>query len=126
MSFTFTTRDLKKEARKTLARQRLVVVDEANPNDLAGQIIDANPLDELISQAKESYRIRVDIPRQTYGAYEDCIAIQCQVKNILRLHYRCVYVCDDDTADTCQFELHYDRSEEDLGSDDDLEYLRDS
>ena len=103
-----------------------MVVDEANPNDLAGQIIDANPLDELISQAKESYRIRVDIPRQTYGVYEDCIAIQCQVKNILRLHYRCVYVCDDDTADTCQFELHYDRSEEDLGSDDDLEYLRDS
>lgn len=111
---TITIQDIKKEARKSLARERRQ--DKTDPYELARHIIDANSLEDLFAHAKESYRITLHIPGPLWTKYKESHDGTRQVvKNALRDYYHCFYV--DDSIDDEHFELHYDLDTRDLGSD---------
>lgn len=110
-----TPEDLKKEARNTLARERKADVS-IDPDDLVCHIIDANPLDTLLDQAKKSYRITLDVPKETWTMYNTSShATQYTVREALKQHYHCAYVGVLYLYGENQFELHYDQDENDLG-----------
>lgn len=110
-----TPEDLRREARNTLAREREADV-KIHPDDLVRHIIEANPLDTLLDQAKKSYRITLDVPKETWTTYNTCNgATQTDVKAALKCHYKCAYVAVLYLYGENQFELHYDRNDYDLG-----------
>ena len=123
-----TPEDLRREARNTLARERAVDV-QIDPDDVACQIIEANPLDTLLEQAKERYRITLNVPKETWTAYCECKSATAKiaVTDALKRHYKCAYVGVLYLCGQNQFELHYDRDDYDLGgyysSGDDSMYL---
>jgi hypothetical protein len=110
-----TPEDLRREARNTLARKR-VDVTKIDPDDVARQIIEANPLDTLLEQAKESYRITLDVTYDAWTAYDECkcASQKCAVKDALQRYYKCTYVAVLRYGQN-QFELHYDRDDYDTG-----------
>lgn len=109
-----TPEDLRREARNTLARERAVDV-QIDPDDVARQIIEANPLDTLLEQAKERYRITLNVPKETWTAYCECKSATAKiaVTDALKRHYKCAFV--GVLSNQNQFELHYDRDEYDTG-----------
>ena len=111
-----TPEDLRREARNTLARER-VDATKIDPDDVARQIIEANPLDTLLEQAKESYRIKLNVPEGAWTAYDKCkCATQKRaVTYALKRHYQCEYVGVLYLWGQTQFELHYDRNDYDTG-----------
>jgi hypothetical protein len=115
--YKMTPEDLRREARETLARQRVVDRTKIDPDDLARHIIEANPLDTLMDRAKEAYRIKLDVPKETWTAYNTCNGTtQYAVRAALKCHYHCAYVGVLYLyGEKNQFELHYDRDDYDLG-----------
>ena len=112
-----TVDDVRKEARKSLARERRKHV--VDPYELARRIIDANSLDDLLVDAKGSYRITLKTPGETWTEFKDCLENdQDSVKKTLMEYYKCEYICSFQ-----EFTLFYDRDGCDLGESDESEYM---
>lgn len=111
LDMPITGEDIRREARKSLARVRRVKNIEKLRLQVIKDIIAANPMEKLLGIAKTRFRVPLDIPEAVKISFRENEWLWTAVKPYLQEYYCCVYIDDKYTMD-------YDRDDADLGSDD--------